>query len=252
MNSIERPASESRSPAVLLLALLVLASPLPMLAQARKPVTPDLWPKPKPTTHDYAKWEKAIASFQEADHKSAPAKGSVLFVGASSIVRWKTLAEDFAGVPVLNRAFGGNEIKDSTFYADKIIFPYEPKAIFLRAGGNDINAGWPAADVFADFKAFVVKVRGRLRGIPIFYIGLSPTIKREKQIDEGNKLNDLIAAWVKKQTRITYIDTRDLTLDKDGKVRPDLFVDDMLHFNEAGYKLLAARVKPFVMALKEP
>ena len=174
----------------------------------------------------------------------------MLFVGASSIVRWKTLAEDFAGVPVLNRGFGGNQIKDSTFYADKMIFPYEPKAIFLRAGGNDINAGWPAADVFEDFKAFVAKVRGRLPNTPIFFIGQSPSIKRETQIDEGNKLNDLIAAWAKTQTRITYIDTRDLTLDKDGKVRPDLFVDDMLHFNETGYKLLAARVKPFVMALK--
>jgi lysophospholipase L1-like esterase len=247
---IRKPASMNRSPAVLLLALVVLASPLSLLAQAKKPVTPDVWPKPKPATHDYAKWEKNIASFQEADGKSAPAKGSVLFVGASSIVRWKTLAEDFAGVPVLNRGFGGNQIKDSTFYADKMIFPYEPKAIFLRAGGNDINAGWPAADVFEDFKAFVAKVRGRLPYTPIFFIGQSPSIKRETQIDEGNKLNDLIAAWAKTQTRITYIDTRDLTLDKDGKVRPDLFVDDMLHFNETGYKLLAARVKPFVMALK--
>ena len=72
-----------------------LTSPLSLLAQAKKPVTPEVWPKPKPTTHDYAKWEKAIASFQEADAKSAPAKGSVLFVGSSTIVRWKTLAEDF-------------------------------------------------------------------------------------------------------------------------------------------------------------
>ena len=37
-----------------------------------------------------------------------------------------------------------------------------------------------------------------------------------------------------------------MTLDQEGKVRPDLFVEDMLHFNEAGYKLLAAALKPFV------
>jgi lysophospholipase L1-like esterase len=127
-----------------------------------------------------------------------------------------------------------------------MIFPYEPKAIFLRAGGNDINAGWPAEDVFNDFKTFVAKMRERLPNVAIYYIGLSPTVKRLKQVDEGNKLNDLIAAWAKEQTGITYIDTRTLTLDPDGKVRSDLFVEDMLHFNEEGYKLLAAALKPFV------
>jgi lysophospholipase L1-like esterase len=206
----------------------------------------EVWPKPKPTTHDYKKWEKNIAAFEEADKESPPAKGGLLFVGSSTIVRWKTLAEDFAGVPVLNRGFGGNQIKDSTYYAERMIFPYAPKAIFLRAGGNDINAGWPAEDVFNDFKTFVAKMRERLPNVPIYYIGLSPTVKRLKQVDEGNKLNDLIAAWAKEQTGVTYIDTRTTTLDQEGKVRPDLFVEDMLHFNEAGYKLLAAALKPFV------
>lgn len=208
----------------------------------------DVWPKPKPKTHDYQKWEVNIAAFETADKESPPAKGSLLFIGSSTIVRWKTLAEDFAGAPVLNRGFGGNQIKDSTFYAERMIFPYAPKSIFLRAGGNDINAGWPAEEVFNDFKTFVAKMREHLPNIPIYYIGLSPTVKRLTQVDAGNKLNDLIAAWAKEQTGITYIDTRELTLDKDGKVRPDLFVDDMLHFNEKGYKLLATALKPFVTA----
>jgi lysophospholipase L1-like esterase len=102
--------------------------------------------------------------------------------------------------------------------------------------------------VFNDFKIFVAKMRERLPNTPIYYIGLSPTIKRLKQVDEGNKLNDLVAAWAKEQTGVTYIDTRMLSLDKDGKVRPELFVEDMLHFNPEGYKLLAAALKPFVTA----
>ena len=238
----------NRSSVLRLLAAVFITLPFVLHAEAKKAKAPEVWPKPKPTTHDFKKWEKNIAAFEAADKESPPAKGSLLFVGSSTIVRWKTLAEDFAGVPVLNRGFGGNQIKDSTFYADRMIFPYAPKAIFLRAGGYDINAGWPAEDVFNDFKEFVAKMRDRLPGIPIFYIGLSPTVKRLKQVDEGNKLNDLIAAWAREQTGITCIDTRTLTLDKDGKVRPELFVDDMLHFNPDGYKLLAAALKPFVTA----
>lgn len=237
-----------RSTLLRLLAILCFTAPAALQAQAKKSAAPDTWPKPKPASHDYKKWEKNIAAFEEADKQSAPAKGCLLFIGSSTIVRWKTLSQDFPGVPVLNRGFGGNQIKDSTFYAERMIFPYAPKAIFLRAGGNDINAGWPAADVFNDFKLFVAKMRAHLPNVPIYFISLSPTIKRLKQIDAGNQLNDLIAAWAKEQTGITYIDTRTLSLDQDGKVRPELFVADMLHFNEAGYKLLAAAVKPFVTA----
>jgi len=205
---------------------------------------PPAWPKAKPVSHDYSKWEKAVAAFEEADRKSPPPKGAVLFVGSSTIVRWKTLATDFPGVTTLNRGFGGNQIKDSTHFAERMIFPYEPKAIFLRAGGNDINAGWPAEDVFADFRAFVAKMRQRFPGIPIAYIGLSPTIKRWEQVAEGDKLNDLIQAYCRDNEGLTYIDCRRLTLDAEGKARPELFVEDKLHFSPAGYKLLAEAVRP--------
>lgn len=204
------------------------------------------WPKPKPTNHDYAKWEKTIAAFEEADKKSPPPKGAVLFVGSSTIVRWKTLATDFPGVTVLNRGFGGNQIKDSTHYADRMIFPYEPKAIFLRAGGNDINAGWPAEDVFANYKAFVAKMRAKFPDIPITYIGLSPTIKRLEQVDESNRLNAMIAAHCKENAGLTYIDCSRISLDAQGQVRPELFVEDKLHFSAEGYKLLVEAVRPYL------
>jgi lysophospholipase L1-like esterase len=207
------------------------------------------WPPAKPTTHNYARWEPNIAEFEKADKKSPPPKGAVLFVGSSTIVRWKTLQQDFPEVQVINRGFGGNQIKDSTHYAERMIFPYEPSMIVLRAGGNDINAGWPAEDVFADFKTFVAKMRTRLPTVPIVYIGLSPTVKREEQIAEGNKLNDLIAAYVKTEPNTHYIDTRETTVGKDGRPKADLFVADMLHFNPAGYKLLTEKVRPVVLKL---
>ena len=214
--------------------------------EAVSPVAPAqaVWPPPKPTTHNYAKWEKAVAAFEAEDKKQVPPAHPVLFVGSSTIVRWKSLAQDFPDLPVLNRGFGGNQIKDSTHYAERMIFPYEPRAIVLRAGGNDINAGWPAEDVFQDYRAFVEKVRGRFPGIPIIYVGLSPTLKRIQQIAEGNKLNDLVAAYCREKEGLIYVDTRDMTLDSAGQPRADLFVADGLHFNAEGYRLLAAKLRP--------
>lgn len=170
----------------------------------------------------------------------------MLFIGSSTIVRWKTLAEDFKGTTVLNRGFGGNQIVDSTHYAERMIFPCEPRAIFLRAGGNDINAGKSAEQVFQEYKDFVAKIRARLPNAPIVFIGLSPTIKRWSQVAEGNRLNDYIAAHCKEQPNLRCIDCKSMTLDAQGQPRPELFVEDKLHLSPAGYRLLVEKVRPFV------
>ena len=60
------------------------------------------------------------------------------------------LAEDFPDHQVINRGFGGSEIRDATHFADRIIIPYEPSMVFLRSGGNDIHAGKSAQQVFAN------------------------------------------------------------------------------------------------------
>ena len=196
--------------------------------------------------HDFAKWEKSIAAFEQQDKTDAPPKGAILFVGASTIVRWKTLAQDFPGQKILNRGFGGNEICDSTHFADKIIFPYEPKMIFLRAGGNDINGGKTPEQVFADFKEFVATVREKLPDIDIAYIGMAPSIARWKNRDKEKAVNSMIEEFTKQNPHLKYIDTWTMTLGPDGEARPELFVADKLHYSAEGYKLLAERVRPFL------
>ena len=91
--------------------------------------------------HDCGKWEKEIAAFEQLDRTNPPPKGALLFIGSSTIRLWKTLAQDFPEHRVINRGFGGSEIVDAAHFAERIIFPYEPRMIFLRAGGNDIHAG---------------------------------------------------------------------------------------------------------------
>lgn len=196
--------------------------------------------------HNFARWEKDIAAFEKADKTNPPPKGATLFVGSSTIVRWKTLAEDYPDHKIINRGFGGNEICDSTHFADRMIFPYEPKAIFLRAGGNDINSGKTPEQVFADFKEFVAKVHEKLPDTRIVFIGLSPSVARWKNAEKEKALNTMIEEFTRQNPRLAYIDTYAMTLGADGQPRPELFVADKLHFNADGYKLLVDRVRPFL------
>src|SRR5207245_85827 len=112
--------------------------------------------------HDFAKWEPEIAAFEQSDRANPPPQNAVLFIGSSTIRLWKSLPQDFPQQHVINRGFGGSEIADSTHFAERIIFPYQPRMVFLRAGGNDIHAGKSPEQVFSDFKEFAVKIHSKL------------------------------------------------------------------------------------------
>jgi hypothetical protein len=198
------------------------------------------------TTHDFGKWEKDIARFEQMDRTNPPPRGALLFIGSSTIGRWKTLAQDFPEQRVINRGFGGSEIVDSTHFADRIVFPCEPRMIFLRAGGNDIFARKSPEQVFADFKDFVAKIHSRLPQTEIAFISLSPSIARWPQAGKEKALNDMVEAYTHQAPRLKFIDTYTLPLGADGKPRAELFVADKLHFNEEGYKLLVERVRPWL------
>src|ERR1035441_7480986 len=134
--------------------------------------------------HDFGKWESEIAAFEQMDRTNPPPKGAVLFVGSSSIRLWTTLAQDFPGQHVINRGFGGSQIVDATHFAERIIFPYQPQAIFFRALCNNPGAGKSPEQVFADFQEFVAKVRTKLPDRDIVFISWSPTVARWKQADK--------------------------------------------------------------------
>lgn len=197
-------------------------------------------------THDFARWEKEISGYEQMDRTNPPPKGGVLFIGSSTIRMWKTLGDDFPGAPVINRGFGGSEIVDATHFADRIVFPYEPQAIFFRSGGNDIHNGRSPGRVFGDFVEFVKTVHARLPRTEIFFISWSPSASRWKEAADDKKLNQLVREYAQRTPRVHYIETYSIALDADGNPRPELFLSDKLHFNAAGYKLLADRVRPFV------
>jgi lysophospholipase L1-like esterase len=198
-------------------------------------------------TRNYSRWEKEIAAYEKADRESPPPKGSVLFIGSSTIRLWKTLADDFPGFKVINRGFGGSEIVDSTHFADRLIFPHEPRQIFLRAGGNDLHAGRLPSEVAADFAEFVHIVRTRLPRTEILFIGLAPVPARWGEADKTRELNRLVRRMALDMPRVGYVDADDISLGPDGRARPELFVKGRLHFSPEGYKLLTDRVRPFLV-----
>ncbi len=202
------------------------------------------------TRTNYLKWENDIATFEHADATNPPPKGAVLFAGSSTIRLWQSLAQDLPNLAVINRGFGGSWLEDSTHFADRIIFPYAPSKIVLRAGGNDLASGKSPEQVFADYQEFVAVVHAKLPEAEIIFISWAPTIARWNQVEKEKTLNKLVANYAKAHPKLGYIETSDLVLGADGKPRAELFRADKTHFNDAGYRLLAERVRAYFATVK--
>ena len=204
-------------------------------------------PASKPTGFD--KWEKEISAYEAKDKKDPPQPGGIVFTGSSTVLRWKTLDQDFPNLNVLNRGFGGSQIIDATHFADRIIFPYKPRMVVLRSGGNDIHAGKSAEKVFGDYKDFVAKIRSQMPDVPILYISLMPAPVRWNDRDANKKLNDLVKEYNEQHPHLLYCETYDISVGPEDKPREDLFVADRLHPNAEGYRLMVERVRPFLSPL---
>jgi lysophospholipase L1-like esterase len=194
-------------------------------------------------------WLKEIDALTAADATNPPAPGGVVFVGSSSIRLWKTLAEDFPGIPTINRGFGGSELADSVAYADRIVIPYRPRLVVLFAGTNDLKNGKTAETVADDFKAFRTKLHAALPESRLIYLSITLAPSRAHLHEQMRTANRLIAADLATDPRCTFVDINPPMLAAGGSTPPpELFVADQLHLNSAGYaiwtKVLAPYLKP--------
>lgn len=192
---------------------------------------------------DPARWEPNIAAFEAQDRKSPPPRGGIVFVGASSIVRWN-LTEFFPDLPVINRGFGGSELADTAHFVPRTVLPYEPRIVVLYPGENDIARGVAPADVAAAFERLVKVVRGALPQTRILVIGLKPTPARWRFNDQMLDTNRRLREIAGRHEGITYISVEKAMLGPNRLPRPDLFIEDGQHMTRAGYEIWTDIVRP--------
>jgi lysophospholipase L1-like esterase len=189
-------------------------------------------------------WEPEIAAFEQIDLQSPPPLGAILFVGSSSIRYWTELAEDMAPLTVVRRGFGGARLSDLVHFADRVILPYEPRAIVLHAGGNELNEvpgnrQRTPEEAHADFRTLISRIRTHLPSIPIYYLALRPS----RLPGPRDLFLRLIHEDCEAQPGLHYLDAgAGLTL-ADGSPDPTLISWDRIHLNRDGYEVWAPPVR---------
>lgn len=194
-------------------------------------------------------WEAEIAAFERRDVSNPPPSSAVLFVGGRDLRLWTTLTEDMAPVPVIQRGFGGAQISHITHYIDRIIRPYQPRAILVMAGEADLSdvRGRRPEDVLNDFRTLALSLRAEGVHAPIWFVSLRPSPAREERWYGAQRANALVADYVSGESGMYFLDVTPVLLDAKGAIREDLHSWDGLTLNEKGYKALAGAIKPVLI-----
>ncbi|AEK23146.1 GDSL-type esterase/lipase family protein [Capnocytophaga canimorsus] len=197
--------------------------------------------------HRHKIWKSTIEQFEAEDKITPPQSGAILFVGSSSFTNWKNLDTYFPNKKIINRGFGGSELKDVIFYFDRIVTPYKPKQIVLYEGDNDIVFGQTAEEYFDDVKTFVRLVRLHLPGTPILLLSIKKSPARSHYTIEFDRANALMYQYAQTQKTVQFVDVTSVLFDTKGEMRKDCFLSDNLHINEKGYQLWADLIRGFLL-----
>ncbi|HEX4105048.1 MAG TPA: GDSL-type esterase/lipase family protein [Rhizomicrobium sp.] len=211
-----------------------------------------LYPRPF-VAPDSQRWEKDIQAFRDFDARNAVPKNPALFVGSSTIVKWKT-ADAFPGFSVINRGFGGNIIEDVLYYYKDVIGKYHPSAVLFYCD-NDVTGGDSGDHAFELTMQVYSKVRADFPKVPFVFLSMKhapnsafANLGEAAQID---RFNDLAKAQAKKDPGFEYFDMDAPVRGPDGKVSGDLFLDGE-HFNDKGYALINPAMEKELIALHVP
>ena len=198
------------------------------------------WKKNK-DIKDVTKWKGVVS--QIGKHYIDKPQDHIIFYGNSSIHRWATLKEDMAGLSVLSHGFGGSTVNDCLYYADKLIIPYNPKAVVFYAGTNDIGRGYSVNEVYTRTKEFFAYIHCRLPDTRIYYMSMPLQPKRIRYWASIRALNRKVKEYCRKDPRVTFINASAALNKGSLSKRSVYFLDDGIHLTEKGYKVWAEAVR---------
>ena len=193
-------------------------------------------------------FDNEIRDFKKQDSLHMPAKNGILFIGSSSIRKWTDLEQRFSSQPIIRRGVGGCTLEQLVdYYTPYILFPYQPRKIFVYAGENDIAAGKSGAFVGDEFVKLWAMLQAKLPKAEVYFMAIKPSPSRAKYLSEMTIANKKVKTFLTGKKQGHYIDLATVILNP-ATTKPDssLFETDLLHLNSKGYDKWQAVLQPLV------
>lgn len=198
-------------------------------------------------------------------------KGKILFYGHSMLTRWghptwgyRRLDEDIrmrdGSLACVNHGFGTATSEELLYYYPRMVRPWEPRALVIMSFGNDGMYGMSVDQTLSNVFKICMWARADFPGIKIFLTEPHPKPKLAdnklppqwhtdmhrnryycSEIDSyarNHEDTEVIRLW----NRPEFFVSRDAVGDFQ-KVREDIFSDDKVHLNQAGYNIFGPIIR---------
>jgi lysophospholipase L1-like esterase len=198
-------------------------------------------------------------------------KGKIMFYGHSLFTRWghpkwgyRRMDEDLRGkdgsLAVVNHGFGTSTCEERLYYYDRMVRPWEPRALVLANFANDGMYGYSPEQSMQATALLLHWARTDFPGIRMYLVEDHPRPKMKYKTTLPDKWNNAMHKRRKYREMLsiyeqTHEDTKVIHLwnrpefFEEGcvgdrmKIREDIYYTDRGHFNQAGYDILANIVR---------
>lgn len=195
---------------------------------------------------DPTRFEKQVEKLVNKEYNFSSDRKLVVFTGSSSIVRWKTVQDDFPKYNVINNGFGGSVFSDLIHYYDELILQAKPDILFIYEGDNDVARGKEVKSIFKEAKQLHARIQKDFPNTKVIFISPKPCLKNWSKRDNYIKLNKKLYKYCKKEDGVEFADVWSKMVDKNGIVFQDIFVEDGDHMNAKGYAIWVKVIGKFL------
>lgn len=177
-------------------------------------------------------------------------RNAVVFLGDSITQGWgDDLGGSFPGVKVANRGISGDTTRGVLIRLKEDVLALDPVAVVLLIGTNDLEEKADPETIAANLKLILAELKRHNPDMPVILNQVFPSAASSRRpADQIRRINELYAAAVKGDARVTLIETWPLFADAKGDAKAAEF-PDLLHPNGAGYAKWAAALRPILATL---
>ena len=193
---------------------------------------------------DFTRFDEEIEELIKRDEPQR----AVVFYGSSTFTFWghDKLKKAMAPVAVVNRGFGGSTAHDAMYQYKKLILPLASKMIVWYEGDNDPECGYTTDEIMSLTTELFDRMRLDFQGINFVVLSVKKSPSRRHLWDKMDEYNSAIKKYCDEKEDMQYVEFNDIALDKNKSPRDELYIEDMLHFNDRGYEQLAELLRPYI------
>lgn len=189
------------------------------------------------TSDEIFLWEEEIGILKEMTKKLKPTDNLIALYGSSSLRLWTNAQTDLPDYQIINLAFGGSTYRSCDYYFSSLFDSIYPSHVLLYAGDNDLGNDLPENEILKSLDLLLSKLEAKYGSIPISIISVKPSPARLSLRKKTEHLNSELMQRSHQLLNGHFVDIYHPMLDENGKIRRDLYQEDLLHMNSKGYMI---------------